>query len=75
MSVGKNKQLYLTTVLGKNNTVLKLVSFLVEMGYFEEVVFHFLFVGHTKNCDRYFNLLKQIHWWSNSNKMTNSVRS
>lgn len=45
----------------KNNTVLKMVPYLVEMGYFEEVVFHFLVVGHTSNaCDRYFNQLKRL---------------
>jgi hypothetical protein len=39
--------------------VLKLVVYLVEMGYFEEVEFMFLIVGHTKNpADRLFNLLK-----------------
>ncbi len=54
----------------KNNTVLKLVLFLVELGYFEEVVFHFLVVGHTKNaCDRYFNQLKRLHWKTNSYTM------
>lgn len=45
----------------KNNTVLKLVPFLVEYGYFEEVEFIFLVVGHTKNaCDRKFNQLKAL---------------
>jgi hypothetical protein len=43
----------------KNNFVLRLVPCLAEMGYFEEVNFIFLVVGHTKNCcDRMFNLLK-----------------
>jgi hypothetical protein len=43
----------------KNGMVLKLVVYLVEMGYFEEVEFLFLIVGHTKNpADRLFNLLK-----------------
>jgi len=45
----------------KNNTVLKLVPYYVEMGYFQEVEFLFLIVGHTKNaCDRYFNQLKRL---------------
>jgi hypothetical protein len=44
----------------KNGMVLKLVPWLVEMDYFEEVEFMFLIVGHTKNpADRLFNLLKQ----------------
>jgi hypothetical protein len=44
----------------KNGMVLKLVAWLVEMDYFEEVEFMFLIVGHTKNpADRLFNLLKQ----------------
>jgi hypothetical protein len=43
----------------KNNTVIKLVSYLTEMGYFNKVTFVFLIVGHTKNtADRMFNLLK-----------------
>jgi hypothetical protein len=43
----------------KNNFVLRLVPYLVEMEYFEEVNFIFLVVGHKKNCcDRMFNLLK-----------------
>ena len=36
----------------KNNTVIRLVPYLVEMGYFRRVEFMFLIVGHTKNnCD------------------------
>ena len=43
----------------KNNTILKLVSYLTEMGYFKKVNFIFLIVGHTKNAaDRLFNILK-----------------
>jgi hypothetical protein len=43
----------------KNNTVLKLLLWLVEMGYFKRVNFVFLVVGHTKNsADRLFNALK-----------------
>jgi len=44
----------------KNNTVLKLPAWLVQCGYFLEVNFIFLVVGHTKNAaDRLFNLLKK----------------
>jgi len=43
----------------KNNTVLRLLVFLTEMGYFKQVNFVFLVVGHTKNAaDRILNLLK-----------------
>jgi len=43
----------------KNNTVLKLASYLTEMRYFKKVNFIFLVVGHTKNAaDRLFNALK-----------------
>jgi hypothetical protein len=43
----------------KNNHVLRLVPFLVEMDYFQRVNFIFLVVGHAKNvCDHLFNILK-----------------
>ena len=43
----------------KNNTVLKLAAWVKQMGYFENVNFVFLIVGHTKNAaDRLFNSLK-----------------
>jgi hypothetical protein len=43
----------------KNGLGLQLVVYLVKMGYFEEVEFMFLIVGHTKNpADPLFNLLK-----------------
>ncbi len=43
----------------KNNTVLRLAAWIVKMGYFLEVNFIFLIVGHTKNAaDRLFNSLK-----------------
>jgi hypothetical protein len=43
----------------KNRMVLRLGGALVDLGYFKEVEFVFLIVGHTKNmCDRLFNLLK-----------------
>ncbi len=42
----------------KNNTVLRLIPFLVELGYFMTVNFIFLVVGHTKNsADMIFNVL------------------
>ena len=44
----------------KNNTVLRLVPYLVEVGHFSAVNFIFLVVGHTKNtCDRHFNTMKK----------------
>ncbi len=46
----------------KNNYVLRLAPYLVEMGYFEEVNFIFLVVGHTKNvADTLFNILKKCY--------------
>ncbi len=43
----------------KNNTVLRLAAWIALLGYFLEVNFMFLVVGHTKNAaDRLFNLLK-----------------
>jgi hypothetical protein len=43
----------------KNNTVLKLAAWLKGMGYFKNVNFIFLIVGHTKNAaDSLFNSLK-----------------
>ena len=43
----------------KNNTVLKLAAWLKNAGYFANVNFIFLIVGHTKNAaDRLFNSLK-----------------
>ena len=44
----------------KNNMVLRLVCYLVDMGFFSKVNFIFLVVGHTKNdADRFFNRLKK----------------
>ncbi len=44
----------------KNNTVLKLPAWLMAMGYFKEIHFMLLVVGHAKNlADRLFNLLRQ----------------
>jgi hypothetical protein len=43
----------------KNNTVLRLAAWIAQLGYFLEVNFIFLVVGHTKNAaDRLFNSLK-----------------
>ncbi|KAL7558198.1 hypothetical protein ACA910_009421 [Epithemia clementina (nom. ined.)] len=43
----------------KNNMVVRLASYLVEKGHFQEVEFLFYVKGHTKNaCDRSFNLMK-----------------
>jgi hypothetical protein len=43
----------------KNNIVLRLAPYLVEMGYFKTVVFAFYVRGHTKNArDRTFNQMK-----------------
>jgi hypothetical protein len=46
----------------KNNFVLRLGPYLQEKGYFAEVLFIFLIVGHTKNVvDRLFNTLKRLY--------------
>ena len=46
----------------KNNYVLLLAPYLVELGFFETVNMVFLVVGHTKNvCDRRFNDLKRTY--------------
>jgi hypothetical protein len=34
----------------KNNTVLKLLAWLMAMGYFKLIHFIFLVVSHTKKC-------------------------
>jgi hypothetical protein len=50
----------------KNNTVLKLPAWLMAMGYFKEICFIFLVVGHTKNAAyRLFNLPKKEYWKQN----------
>ena len=44
----------------KNNTVLKMLVLLTELGYFKQVNFIFLVVGHIKNsADHLFNALKK----------------
>ena len=54
----------------KNNTVLRLLVWLTEMGYFKKVNFVFLIVGHTKNAaDRIFDLLKLDYWSKNLYKI------
>jgi hypothetical protein len=46
----------------KNNNVLRLALYLVELKYFHRVEFIFYIRGHTKNdCDRLFNQLK-LRW-------------
>ena len=46
----------------KNNMVLKMLVWLVEVGYFKKVELIFLIVGHTKNAaDRLFNMLKKLY--------------
>ena len=46
----------------KNNTVLKLLVYLIEMKFFKKVNFVFLIVGHTKNvADHLFNALKNVY--------------
>jgi hypothetical protein len=46
----------------KNNFVVRLAPYLQEKGYFMEVNFIFLVVGHTKNvADRLFNTLKRLY--------------
>ena len=46
----------------KNNTVLRLAPWLAQLGYFLEINFIFLVVGHTKNAaDRLFNSLKTLY--------------
>ena len=43
----------------KNNMVIRLVPWLVEKGFYEEMELLFYVCGHTKNvCDRMFNQLK-----------------
>jgi hypothetical protein len=50
----------------KNNTDLKLPAWLMAMGFFKEIHFIFLIVGHTQNvADHLFNLLKQEYWKQN----------
>ena len=60
----------------KNNTVLKLAMWLKEMGYFMQVNFVFLIVGHTKNaCDRLFNSLKHQYRQINTYTMDELIES
>jgi hypothetical protein len=60
-SVGSELNIVFNNCLGQNtnNTVLRLAAWLMAMGYFKEVNFIFLIVGHTNNAaDRLFNSLK-----------------
>ena len=56
-----------STILGcggqnKNNGVIHLCNYLVELEYFEEVEVVFFICGHTKNhCDRMFNAMKRTY--------------
>ena len=66
MLIGGRTGFRLTVVMdncsgqNKNNTVLRLALWLVEMQYFKEVCFTFYIRGHTKNaCDRLFNQMKR----------------
>jgi hypothetical protein len=44
----------------KNNTMMHMLMYLYELGYFKKITFIFLIAGHTKNaCDRLFNSLKE----------------
>jgi len=59
----------------KNNTVIALVAYLVELKYFKEVNFIFLVVGHTKNAaDRLFNALKEIYRLTNIGTMAQLLK-
>jgi hypothetical protein len=61
-SVGSELSIIFDNCSGKNknNTVLKLLAWLMAMGYFKEIHFIFLVVGHTKNAAGHpFNSLKQ----------------
>jgi hypothetical protein len=60
-SVGGELNIIFDNCMGqnKNNTVLKLATWMMAMNYFKEVNIIFLIVGHTKNdADRLFNSLK-----------------
>ena len=60
----------------KNNTVLKMVTFLCEILYFKKVQFLFLVVGHTKNAaDRLFNMLKRFYRLENLFTMAQLFRA
>ncbi len=64
----------------KNNTVLRLIPFLVELGYFKSMNFVFLVVGHTKNSvHKFFNVLKNLQTqivipWKNGLKISVTPR-
>ncbi len=50
----------------KNNSILKLVPNLFEMGYFKNTNSIFLIVGHTKNAANcLFNFIKKENWKTN----------
>jgi hypothetical protein len=59
-----------------NNTVLKLPAWLMAMGYFKEIHFIFLVVGHTKiAANRLFNSLKQDYRKQNLSTFDELVRT
>lgn len=59
----------------KNNHVILLAPYLVEMGYFDLVNIIFLITGHTKNvCDRRFNNLKHKYHKSQVFTMDEAVK-
>ena len=63
-SVGSELNIVFDNCCGqnKNNTVLRLAPWLAQLGYFLEINFIFLVVGHTKNAaDRLFNSLKTLY--------------
>jgi len=58
----------------KNNTVIRLAPYLVEMGYFQRVSVVFFVAGHTKNyADRRFNDMKHDYHTQNLYAMTQLV--
>ena len=63
-SVGSELNIVFDNCCGqnKNNTVLRLAPWLAQLGYFLEINFIFLVVGHTKNvANRLFNSLKVMY--------------
>jgi hypothetical protein len=65
---GKDSMLWWTTVRAKTRTiyVLRLAPYLAKRGYFKELHFTFLVVGHTKNvANCLFNILKKLYRMQN----------
>jgi hypothetical protein len=60
----------------KNNYVLRLSPYLVKKGYFKEVHFIFLVVGHTQNVTNHlFNIFKRLSRMQNILSMGMMIRS